>query len=101
VAAFEIMGSNLRVKDAILNGESEGKTFYDMMEAGKPFGMTTFDNYIISLYEQGLISRDTALAYSSRKGIVSRGIDSIKSSRGEDTTSIKSLEIDKDYHVNH
>ena len=99
VAAFEILGSNLRVKDAILNGESEGKTFYEMMDAGKPFGMTTFDGYIISLYEQGLISRDTALAYSSRKGIVSRGIDSIKSARGEDTTSIKSLEIDRDYHV--
>lgn len=99
VAAFEILGSNLRVKEAILNGESEGKTYYDMMEAGKPFGMTTFDNYIISLYEQGLISRDTALAYSSRKGIVSRGIDSIKSSRGEDTTTIKSLEVDRDYHI--
>ena len=34
VAAFEILGTNLRVKDAILNGESEGKTFYEIMEAG-------------------------------------------------------------------
>jgi twitching motility protein PilT len=44
VAAFEILGTNLRVKDAILNGESEGKTFYEIMEAGRPFGMTTFDD---------------------------------------------------------
>ena len=36
VAAFEIMGTNLRVKDSILNGESEGKTFYEIMEAGRP-----------------------------------------------------------------
>lgn len=99
VAAFEILGSNLRVKDAILNGESEGKTYYDIMQAGKPFGMTTFDDYIISLYEQGLVSEETALAYSSRKGIVGRGIDSIKSSRGEETTSIKDLEVDREYHV--
>jgi twitching motility protein PilT len=34
VAAFEIMGTSLRVKDAILHGESDGKTFYDMIEQG-------------------------------------------------------------------
>jgi twitching motility protein PilT len=97
VASFEILGSNLRVKDAILNGESEGKTFYEMMQAGKPFGMTTFDDYIIGLFEQGLITQDTALAYSSRKGVVGRGMDLVKSSRGEATTDIEELEIDKEY----
>lgn len=97
VASFEILGSNLRVKDAILNGESEGKTFYEMMQAGKPFGMTTFDDFIIGLFEQGLITQDTALAYSSRKGVVGRGMDLVKSSRGEATTDIEELEIDKEY----
>ena len=97
VATFEILGSNLRVKDAIINGEAEGKTFYDMMQAGKPFGMTTFDEHIIGLYEQGLVTQETALAYASRRGVVGRGIDSVKSSRGEATTDITELEIDKDY----
>jgi twitching motility protein PilT len=97
IAAFEILGTNLRVKDTILNGESEGKTFYDIMEAGKPFGMTTFDDYIINLYELGVITQETALAYCSRKGVVGRGIDSVKSARGETTTDIEMLEIDKDY----
>lgn len=97
VAAFEIMGTSLRVKDAILNGEDEGSTFYDIMEAGSAFGMTTFDHYIIGLYEKGLISEDTALAYASRRSIVGRGIDGIKSSRGETTTDIDKLEIDMTY----
>lgn len=97
IAAFEILGTNLRVKEAILHGESEGKTFYDIMEAGKPFGMTTFDDNIVRLYELGIITQETALAYCSRKGIVGRGIDSVKSARGETTTDIESLEIDKDY----
>ncbi len=97
IAAFEILGANLRVKDSILHGESEGKTFYDIMEAGKPFGMTTFDDYIVGLYEQGLITQDTAMAYSSRKGVVGRGIDSVKSARGEATTDIEKLEIDSEY----
>ncbi|MBA3029504.1 MAG: PilT/PilU family type 4a pilus ATPase [Proteobacteria bacterium] len=97
VASFEILGSSLRVKDSILNGESEGKTFYEMMQAGKTFGMTTFDDYIIGLFEQGLITQETALAYSSRKGVVGRGIDLVKSARGEATTDIEELEIDKEY----
>jgi twitching motility protein PilT len=97
VASFEILGVNLRVKDAILNGESEGKTFYEMMQAGRAFGMTTFDENIITLYEQGLIIEETALAFASRKGIVGRGIDSLKSARGETTTDIEKLEIDRAY----
>lgn len=97
VAAFEIMGSNLRVRDCILNGESEGKTYNDIISAGKSLGMITFDEYILSLYEKGNISEDTASSYASRKDIVGRGLDSIKSARGEITTNIDSLEIDHSY----
>jgi len=97
VAAFEIMGTSLRVKDSILHGESEGKTFYEIIEAGKAFGMTTFDRYIIGLYEQGLITEDTAMAYASRKAMVGQGIDRIKSGRGEKTTDIEDLEVDLGY----
>ena len=97
VATFEILNTNLRVKDSILNGESEGKTFYEMMQTGTAFGMTTFDNHIIGLYEQGLITEETASAFASRRGIVGRGIDSLKSARGEATTDIDKLEIDRNY----
>ena len=97
IAAFEILGTSLRVKDVILNGEAEGKTFHDIMDVGKPFGMTSFDNYIIYLYELGIITQETALAYCSRKGVVGRGIDSVKSARGESTTDIEKLEIDRNY----
>lgn len=97
VAAFEIMQSNLRVKDSILHGESEGKTFRDIIEAGSAFGMTTFDENIVRLYEKGLITEETALAYATTKGVVGRGIDSLKTARGEATTEIKDLSVDKEY----
>jgi len=97
VAAFEMLGTSLRVKDLILNGESDGKTYDDVMEQGKHFGMSTFDNYIVQLYEQGLITQETAMVYSSHKAVVGRGIDSVKSARGEKTTDIDSLEIDHGY----
>jgi len=96
VATFEIMGANLRVQDAILNGESEGKTFYNIMQDGSAFGMTTFDNHIIGLYEQGLITRDMAISFSSRKGVVGRGIDSIDSARGK-TTTMEKPKVDWNY----
>ena len=97
VAAFEIMGSNLRVKDTILNGESEGKTYYEIIEGSQPFGMMTFDQCIADHYKNGLIEEETAMGYASRKAIIGRSIDSIKSERGEKTTSIEDLAIDDEY----
>jgi len=97
VAAFEILGANLRVKDSILNGESEGKTFYEIIEQSVPFGMMTFDQSISDLYKQGLITEDIAMSYASRKAIVGRAIDSIKSERGEKTTGIEGLKLDEQY----
>ena len=98
IAAFEIMGTNLRVKDTILNGESEGKTFYEIIQASKAYGWTTFDDDIVELYKKGLVSEETAKAYASNKGIVGRGIDTIKSSRGEKTTDLLGkLKVDSDY----
>lgn len=97
IAAFEIMGSNLRVKDSILNGESEGKTFYEIIEGSQPFGMMTFDQCIAEHYEQGLVTEETAMSYASRKAVMGRSIDGIKSAKGEKTTSIEGLSIDTDY----
>ena len=97
VAAFEVLRANIRVKDSILNGESEGKTFYEIIQQGAAFGMATFDDFIVHLYEQGLITQETAMAYASRKGIAGRGIDMVKAARGESTTDIDRLEIDHQY----
>jgi twitching motility protein PilT len=97
IAAFEIMRANLRVKDAILNGEEEGKTFYEMIQASQAFGMMTFDQSITDHYKNGFITEETAMGYASRKAIVGRAIDSIKSERGEKTSSIEGLAIDEEY----
>jgi twitching motility protein PilT len=97
VAVLEIMGTNLRVKDSILHGESEGKTFYEIIEASTPYGWRSFDQSIIERYQAGLITEETAMAYSSRKDIVGRGIDRIKASRGEKTTTIEDLVMDEGY----
>ncbi len=94
VAAFELLKTNLRVKDTILHGEKEGKTFQEIIEAGHAFGMVTFDENIIGLYRDGVITEETALSYATIRGVVGRGIDSIKSAKGEATTEIEHLEVD-------
>jgi len=97
VAAFEAMSTSLRVKDVILHGESDDKTFYDIIQQGTTFGMITFDHCIINLFEKGLITEDTAIAYASNRANVNRGIDAIKNVRGEKTTDLGTLEVDQSY----
>jgi len=97
IAAFEALSTSLRVKDVILHGEAEGKTFSDIIMQGKPFGMMTFDDCIIELFEKGLITENTAVTYASNRATVGRGVDSIKKSRGEQTSTIANLEVDKSY----
>jgi len=68
-----------------------------MMEASTAFGWSTFDHFIVGLFEKGLVSEETAIGYASRRSIVGRGIDLVKSSRGESTSKIDKLEIDMGY----
>lgn len=97
VAAFEAMSTSLRVKDVVLHGEADGKTYSDIIEQGNTIGMISFDHCIIDLFEKGLITEDTAMAYASNRANVNRGIDSIKNVRGEKTTDLGILEVDKSY----
>jgi twitching motility protein PilT len=97
VAAFEVLGNSLRVQEAIVHGEAEGKTFYEMMEQAEPFGWTTFDASISRLYEQGKITEETAQAYATKRAVVKRSTDKIKSARGEKTTDIEGLKLDREY----
>ena len=97
VAALEIMGNSLRVKDSIEHGESEGKTFYEIIEASATFGWKTFDMAVLELYEQGQITEETALLYCTNKGVVSRGVDRIKKIKGEAATDSGGLKLDVQY----
>ncbi|MEW5722311.1 MAG: PilT/PilU family type 4a pilus ATPase [Thermodesulfobacteriota bacterium] len=97
VAAFEVMGSNLVVKDMILHGESEDKTFYNSIKGLTAFGMMTFDQCITDLYKKEVISEETAMAYASKKAVVGRNIDIIKAAHGEKTSDIDGLSMDKEY----
>ena len=97
LAVHDILGNTIRSNELIMNGESEGKNFYEVQEVGEPFGMMTFDQAITRAYEAGLITEETAVAYSTRKAVVQRGIDKVKQTRGEKTTDVEGLKLDWEY----
>jgi twitching motility protein PilT len=92
-ALLEIMGSNLRTQETIRLGETEGKTFYEIIEASQPFGWRTFDYSALEAYETGRITEEAALLHCTKRGPVMRGIDNIKKTRGESTTTMNSLRM--------
>lgn len=100
IAAFEILRSNLRIKDLIVNGETEEKTFYNVLATSNTYGMTTFDQYLINLFKDGVITEETAMLSASDKSHLGKMIDKVKTERGERVTNIDGLEIDDEYEIN-
>lgn len=100
-ALLEIMGSSLRTRDTIIHGESEGKSFYEIIEASYPFGWRHFNHSALEAWEQGIITEEVALQYCSKRGPLSRAIDNVKKARGEPTTSVVDLRLKKSDETKH
>ena len=78
----EVMGTNLRVREAIALGEADGRSFYDIIESNATFGWTTFDQSLYRAYQAGLVTEETADLYATNKGKMTRHIDGVKKQRG-------------------
>lgn len=64
VAAVEILRMTLAIRERILNADPRG--FQDLIEEGwHPYRMQTFDRHLTHLYQAGIITLDTALAYAT------------------------------------
>ena len=70
-ALLEIMGANMRTQESIVLGESEGRSFYEIIESSYPFGWRTFDQACLEAVEQGMIDgRDRPdLLHQTRPGL--------------------------------
>src|SRR6202030_2286566 len=91
---MEIMGNNLRTKEAVALGETEHRNFYEIIEASSQLGWMTFDQCILNAFQNDLISQETASLYASRKGTVARGIDLIQKTRGVNSELESGLRLD-------
>jgi len=92
----EIMGSNLRTREAIIQGEGDGRSFYDIIEAQATFGWTTFDQSLRHAFESGVIDEETANLYSTNKARMTRFVDDVKKQRGLTDNRPTGLRLDMD-----
>ncbi|WP_243439357.1 type IV pilus twitching motility protein PilT [Fundidesulfovibrio soli] len=97
VAAFEILRNNLQIREIIMTGENGEKTYYGTVENGSTFGMFTFDQYLLGLYEKNLVDRDTALANATDRAKLTLAIDQVRLARGEKVSDLGELKLDLDY----
>lgn len=84
---MEVMGNNLRTRESVVMGEAEGRTFNEIIEANETFGWMTFEKSIAAAFESDLVTEEVAESYATRKGKMSRLIDSIKKRRGVETST--------------
>ncbi len=83
VPAIEIMINQGLVRELILRGDI-GK-IHDVMEQNNSIGMSTFDQSLMRLYKEGLISRGTAITNSDRPSDIKikvQQVDLVKDSKG-------------------
>ncbi len=94
VAALEIMGSSLRMRDLIEQGESSEKTYYQVISDARHGGWQTFDQHILDLYAEEAISMETAKSFCSEISVVTQQLDRIRTERGEDTSGLGELQME-------
>jgi twitching motility protein PilT len=82
VLISEIIGSSLRTREAIRYGESEGKTFHEIMDAAAIYGWHTFDSSLLKALEANEVDEETVLLYCNDKGRVRRDLDLLRKRRG-------------------
>ena len=71
----EVLGNSLRTRESIRYGESEGKTFNEIIEAATTFGWHSFDHCLLRALESGEITEETAILNCNDKGKMRRDID--------------------------
>jgi twitching motility protein PilT len=77
----EIMGSSLRTRETLLYGESENRTFQEIIEAGDTLGWHSFDQSLLKAYKADQITDETALIFSTHKNKMRRDIEMVKKLR--------------------
>ena len=78
----EVIGNSLRTREAIRYGESEGKTFHEIIDAAKAYGWHSFDHCLMEAFEANDVSEETVLLYCNDKGRIRRAIDLALKRRG-------------------
>ena len=71
----EIMGSSMRTRESLLYGETENRTFQEIIEAGGTMGWHSFDQSLLRAFKEEIITAETALTFCAHKNKMRRDIE--------------------------
>jgi twitching motility protein PilT len=77
IAICEILRANSRTREYVQEGEREGKSLQDAMEAGGLDGMQTFDQELEKLIMAGAIDRELGLSYATNRTNLQLRLDTL------------------------
>jgi len=95
VMVAEVMGSNMRSREAIQLGENDVRSFADIIEQSRPDGWGTFEQNLTEKYEQGLITEETAMLLSVNKSRMRQKLDIANKHLGKDTATSDGFKLAK------
>jgi twitching motility protein PilT len=92
IAALEILKSTMRTRDYVVKGESEGRSLTDAMHDGLVDGMQTFDDQIEKMWNEGQITKETALSYATNPtNLALRLTDEPEAAKKQESDSMMSM----------
>ena len=89
----EIMGANMRSKEAIQMGESEVRSLYDVITQAGSEGWCTFEQSLCAAFERQEITEETTMLLSVNKSRMRQMMDHLKKTLGTDETSSMGLKL--------
>ena len=95
--ATELMGSNLRSREAIGLGETENRRLADIIEAGSTAGWHSFEQSLVRAYENDLVTEETALLYCINKSAMHQRLDTINKRRETVTSTLDGIRLKMDH----
>ncbi len=87
----ELMGTNLRSREAIALGENENRRLSDIIESSATSGWHTFEQSLIKAYQEDLITDEAALLYCVNRTQMRQRIDAANKAKetAPATTTLK------------
>lgn len=89
----EIMGANMRSKEAIQLGESEVRNLYDIITQATPEGWCTFEQSLCGAFERQEITEETAMLLSVNKSRMRQMMDRLKKKMGQEESGEHGLRL--------
>lgn len=71
----EVMGSSMRTRETLQYGETENRTFQEIIEAGDTMGWHSFDQSLLAAFKSDIITAETAIMFCAHKNKMRRDID--------------------------